>query len=116
MAVAAALLLAPGDEGIPPTSIAETDDALMEALRTLSDADQEVLMLRAWEGLSASEVAHAVGCSSSAAEKRLARAMRRLEAAVKSGVEGIGPSSDEFLSKIASPGVAGAFSDVQRHR
>jgi RNA polymerase sigma factor (sigma-70 family) len=59
------------------------DDALMKALRTLSDADQEVLMLRAWEGLSASEVAHVVDCSLAAAEKRLARAMRRLGTALK---------------------------------
>ena len=59
------------------------DDALWNALRTLSEADQEVLMLRAWEGLSASEVARVVDCSLSAAEKRLARAMRRLATAVK---------------------------------
>lgn len=58
------------------------DEALMEALRTLSDADQEVLMLRAWEGLAASEVAAVVGCSLAAAEKRLARAMARLERTV----------------------------------
>lgn len=58
------------------------DAALMEALRTLSDADQEVLMLRAWEGLTAFQVAEVVGCSLAAAEKRLARAMARLEKAV----------------------------------
>jgi RNA polymerase sigma-70 factor (ECF subfamily) len=59
------------------------DDALLTALHTLSDADQEVLMLRAWEDLTASQVAHVVGCSAAAAEKRLARAMGRLEGAVK---------------------------------
>lgn len=59
------------------------DGALLKALGTLSASDQEVLMLRAWEGLSAADVADVVGCSVAAAEKRLARAMHRLESAVQ---------------------------------
>ncbi len=58
------------------------DDALVRALESLRNADQEVLRLRAWEGLSAPQIAQVVGCSPAAAEKRLSRAMKRLEAAV----------------------------------
>ena len=61
----------------------EDDQAVLDALATLSVQDQEVLMLRAWEGLSASGIATVVGCSLAAAEKRLSRASKRLEAAMK---------------------------------
>lgn len=61
----------------------EDDQAVLDALATLSAQDQEVLRLRAWEGLSASEVATVVGCSLAAAEKRLTRASKRLEAAIR---------------------------------
>ena len=44
--------------------------------------DREVLRLRAWEGLSASQIAGVLDLSLDAAEKRLARAMKRLETAV----------------------------------
>lgn len=49
-----------------------------DALSTLSPADQEVLRLVAWEGLTVDEVAVAVGCGRSAAAMRLQRARQRL--------------------------------------
>jgi RNA polymerase sigma-70 factor (ECF subfamily) len=54
---------------------------LMAALGTLRAADQEVLRLRAFEGLTMHEVAVVLGCSVEAAKKRSARAMRRLRRA-----------------------------------
>ena len=48
------------------------------ALARLSDTDQEVLRLAAWEGLSAAEIADVVVCSPHAARARLHRARRRL--------------------------------------
>lgn len=54
---------------------------LMVALGTLRSGDQEVLRLRALEGLSMNEMAVALGCSVEAAKKRSLRAMRRLQRA-----------------------------------
>ncbi|ONI69776.1 hypothetical protein BWI15_24905 [Kribbella sp. ALI-6-A] len=47
----------------------------------LSVKDQQVLLLNAWEGLSGSELAVALGCSTIAAGVRLHRARRRLRSA-----------------------------------
>ena len=51
---------------------------IVAALRELSPKDQEVLRLRAWEGLSGRELAAALGCSENAATIRLHRARERL--------------------------------------
>jgi RNA polymerase sigma factor (sigma-70 family) len=53
-----------------------------EALARLSDADQEVLRLTAWEELGVDEVAVALGCGPRAASMRLHRARRRLRAEI----------------------------------
>ncbi len=55
---------------------------VLNALDGLRPNDREVLRLRAWEGLSASQIAGVLDLSLDAAEKRLARAMKRLETAV----------------------------------
>lgn len=60
-------------------------DSMIEALDGLRPADREVLMLRAWEELTAPEIASALGISVAAAEKRITRATSRLAAAVKGG-------------------------------
>jgi RNA polymerase sigma-70 factor (ECF subfamily) len=56
----------------------EQDQEVLDALRTLSASDQEVLTLSAWEGLSATEIGIALGVKAPAAEQRLHRAKRRL--------------------------------------
>lgn len=53
---------------------------LRAALALLSDADQEVLRLVAWDGLTPAEVAVVLGCSPVAARSRLHRARGRLAA------------------------------------
>lgn len=58
-------------------------EAVAAALETLSTADQEVIRLRAWEELSAAQIAAVLGCSLPAAEKRVARASTRLSRAVE---------------------------------
>lgn len=55
--------------------------SLLEALHSLKQADQEVLRLRAYEGLSLNEVSIALGCTPEAAKKRSTRAMKRLRKA-----------------------------------
>jgi RNA polymerase sigma factor (sigma-70 family) len=60
---------------------AEEIDARMAALRALSalsPADREVLMLRAWDGLSTREAAEVLCCATAALAIRLHRARRRL--------------------------------------
>jgi RNA polymerase sigma-70 factor (ECF subfamily) len=57
-------------------------DEVGAALATLKDDDREVIRLRAWEELSAPQIAEVMGCSVSAAEKRIGRAWARLSNAV----------------------------------
>lgn len=59
------------------------DEELAAAIEGLSGSDREVIRLRAWEGLTAPEIADALGCSVAAAEKRIARAFGRLEKALR---------------------------------
>lgn len=54
------------------------DDELYAALATLSDTDQEVLRLWAWEQLEPREIGVALGISANAASIRLHRATDRL--------------------------------------
>lgn len=54
----------------------------MRALGTLPRADREVLVLHAWEELTAAEIAPILGISPAAAAKRLTRARGRLAAAL----------------------------------
>ena len=51
---------------------------VVEALHRLSDADQEVLRLSAWEDLTGADIAAVLNCSNSAAAVRLHRARQRL--------------------------------------
>lgn len=62
---------------------------LRAALASLSDRDQEVLRLVAWDGLTPAEVAVVLGCSPVAARSRLHRARGRLAArlGISSGLQ-----------------------------
>ncbi|WP_069860480.1 RNA polymerase sigma factor [Streptomyces malaysiensis] len=51
---------------------------VLEALSRLTEADQEVLRLTAWEELTVEELSTVLGCGRSAAAMRLHRARRRL--------------------------------------
>ena len=59
------------------------DEEVITALRRLKERDQEVLMLTAWEELTAPQIAVALGISVSAAEQRIHRAKRRLAKLLK---------------------------------
>ncbi|WP_218920619.1 RNA polymerase sigma factor [Lentzea guizhouensis] len=52
------------------------------ALASLAEADQEVLTLIAWHGLTSAEAAKVLGCSTATFFVRLHRARRRLRAAL----------------------------------
>jgi len=63
----------------------DAEDSLVGALNTLKVRDREILLLNAWEELTASEIAMLFKISSAAAEKRLTRAKNRLATALLSG-------------------------------
>ncbi|WP_406729434.1 sigma-70 family RNA polymerase sigma factor [Streptomyces sp. GD-15H] len=56
--------------------------ALRNALASLGDDDREVLILAAWQGLTAREAARVVGCTAATLRVRLHRARHRLARAV----------------------------------
>lgn len=66
------------------------DAAIVEAVGNLRPADREVILLSAWEGLSAPQIARSVGISVSAAEKRLTRAKHRFRAELERTEKRIG--------------------------
>jgi RNA polymerase sigma-70 factor (ECF subfamily) len=79
----------------------EDDDRLMTALSSLGTQDREILMLRAWEGMTAAQIAAVNGISVSAAEKRFSRAAKRLETSVnqrRSGGSGREVASEQPLA------------------
>jgi RNA polymerase sigma-70 factor (ECF subfamily) len=60
------------------TELRLDDRGLAEALKRLSAADREALLLCYWEELEPAQMARAMGCSRAAAAVRLHRARRRL--------------------------------------
>jgi RNA polymerase sigma-70 factor (ECF subfamily) len=68
---------------LPPSRPSGALEDVTEALATLSDADQEILRLAAWEGLSHGEIGQVLGITPNAAAIRLHRARKRLEDAMK---------------------------------
>jgi RNA polymerase sigma factor (sigma-70 family) len=66
--------------------------AIREALEALGEEDRELLKLVAWDGLSPSEAAVALGCSAAAARTRLHRARNRLAARLGLDVKSSGRS------------------------
>jgi RNA polymerase sigma-70 factor, ECF subfamily len=58
--------------------VSVADATLTEALARLSDADRELLLLIAWDGLSPAEAATVLGIKPATARVRLLRARRRL--------------------------------------
>lgn len=69
----------------------DQDRIVLEALAELRPSDAEVLRLRAWEELTAGEMAVVLGCSVPAAEQRLSRAKRRLARVLAPRLPSIAP-------------------------
>jgi len=70
------------EPSVPAPELHELDPQLDRALRTLTHADRELLLLVAWEDLSPAQAARALGVQSTAVRVRLLRARRRLRAAL----------------------------------
>jgi RNA polymerase sigma-70 factor (ECF subfamily) len=67
-----------------PAEIVSDDATLVEAWRTLSSRDREVLRLAAWEGLTGAQLAAALRLSEGGAAAALSRARSRFEEALAS--------------------------------
>ena len=59
------------------------DEALLEALATLRENDQEILRLKAWEEMSNEDIATTLGIKVRAVEMRVNRSRKRLAGAYK---------------------------------
>jgi RNA polymerase sigma factor (sigma-70 family) len=68
---------------LPEPQLPEVDPELRRALASLSRLDQEALLLIAWEDLSPSQAAKALGINPTAFRVRLLRARRRLRASLE---------------------------------
>ncbi|MGH2859508.1 MAG: RNA polymerase sigma factor [Solirubrobacteraceae bacterium] len=79
---AAALIERLAGLGRPLAAWPESGDRLLDALATLPEADRELLMLVAWEGLELSEIGQLLGLRSGTVAVRLHRARRRLAVAL----------------------------------
>jgi RNA polymerase sigma factor (sigma-70 family) len=77
-----------GERELPAPDFGELDAELRRALLALSPLDREALLLVAWEDLTPSQAAHALGIKPAAFRVRLLRARRRLRA----GLEDDGPA------------------------
>lgn len=79
---------------LPPGAVDDGPGAdLRAALARLSDDDQEVLRLVAWEGLSHAEAGRVLQCSANAVGIRIHRARRKLEIELARLAEPTGPTS-----------------------
>jgi RNA polymerase sigma-70 factor (ECF subfamily) len=77
--LAGRLAAVPPSIGRDPGDEVAASVAIRAALGRLGDADRELLMLLAWDGLTTREAAESLGCSIPAVSIRLHRARRRLE-------------------------------------
>jgi RNA polymerase sigma-70 factor, ECF subfamily len=87
----------------------ELGDALA-ALRELSEADQEVLRLAAWEELRGKDLAVALGCSPAAAAVRLHRARHRLRGVLRSKGIPVGGAAGSTVISTTHSGTQGEHS------
>ena len=69
--------------GTEDSEIGPMEEVLLVALGSLTERDQEILKLRAWEELSGAEIADLLGISRPAVNTRLHRATKRMIAAVE---------------------------------
>jgi RNA polymerase sigma-70 factor, ECF subfamily len=86
----------------PGAAHVEIDQNVLDALATLSESDQELLRLRAWEELASAEIGVVLGISASAVDMRLSRARHRFEHALKS--VGFAPLGAGF--RVAEEGIS----------
>lgn len=73
----ALVLRLPAPLPVPPPDEPPETGAVYAALAALDEADRELLLLVAWDGLTPGQAAQVLGCGAGAARVRLHRARRR---------------------------------------
>jgi len=91
----------PRPEPDPNDPAAPDAGSLRKALSQLAADDREILCLVAWDGLSPSQVAVALGCSGATARVRLHRARKRLALRLDAG------------NRVQRSGTSGHLPDVE---
>jgi RNA polymerase sigma-70 factor, ECF subfamily len=67
----------------PPSRDYTLEDAVAEALATLPADDRDLLLMRAWDGLSVGEIATILGCTPNAVSIRLFKTREKMARALK---------------------------------
>lgn len=97
--------VAPRDLVTPAPDEPSDTRVLRAALGALRDDDREVLALVAWDGVDASQLPIALGCSPSAARVRLHRARKRFADAVTRAEQQTGSGRERSLRPVEVPDV-----------
>ncbi len=90
-----------GELEMPAIGLPDRD--LADALKRLSDADREALLLRYWEELEPAQIARVMGCSRAAAAVRLHRARGRLRRALE---DRVAPQAGQGAPRVGEDGQA----------
>jgi RNA polymerase sigma-70 factor (ECF subfamily) len=77
----------PAEQQLPIEVSADDERELLRAFTGLDEADRSILLMSAWEGLTNDQIAAVLGCSTTAATKRLVRARERFELAAARGAK-----------------------------
>jgi RNA polymerase sigma factor (sigma-70 family) len=75
-------------------------EQVLEAMRSLKHADQEILRLAGWEELPHSEIADTLGTSVAAVDQRFHRAKRRLARAYNDLTSRHGPATEDLGGQL----------------
>jgi RNA polymerase sigma factor (sigma-70 family) len=96
---------------VDPVPVARSiSRALVDAWKTLTPADRDLLGLMVWETLSTEQIATVIGCSRAVAKVRIHRARRRLARELER--RGY-PLKPETLARHVQAGRAGALPDTE---
>ena len=102
-ALAARLWAQRGSAGDEPPLVGGVSEPVRGALLSLSEAEREAVLLIAWEELTPSEAAMALGCSAAAFRVRLHRARRALSRSLATTDAPTGGTQPHLTTEASEP-------------